>query len=106
MDVSTLRDWVVIVYGVLGIIAFLVVIIATVVVAMAILRLVRAARDTVDMQINPTIQTVRHTSEAIQSRVSFILDHAARPIIRTYATVSGVRRGLAAFSGLRRRPRD
>ena len=105
MDVATLRDWVIIVYGILGILALLVVIVATYLIARAVLGLIRALRETVDGQVNPTIGAVRETAESIQRRASFMLDQAVRPIIKTYATVSGIRRGFAVFSGLRRRSR-
>ena len=106
MDLENARDWVIVVYGIVGIITFLVVTVVTAGIGIAVLKLVRAVRSLITDQVTPTIITVRDTSELIQKRTSFLIDTAVRPVIRVQATITGIRRGLAVFSGLSRRMRD
>ena len=106
MDLQTARDWVIVVYGVVGIITFLVVTIVTAGIGVAGIKLVRTVRSLITDQVSPTISNVRDTSETIRARTSFLIDTAVRPVIKAHATISGIRRGLAVFSGLSRRMRD
>lgn len=106
MDMQTARDWVIIVYGVVGIITFLVVTIVTAGIGVAAMKLFGTIRSLITNQVSPTISNVRDTSETIRARTSYFIDMAVRPVIRAHATISGIRRGLAVFSGLSRRMRD
>ena len=106
MDLETTRDWVIVIYGILGIITLLAITIATAGIGIAVLKLIRAGRGIITDQVTPTISNLRDTSELIRKRTSFLTDTAVRPVIRAQATISGIRRGLAVFSGLSRRMRD
>lgn len=102
MDLQTVRDWVIIVYGVFGIITFLIISAVTALIGLAVLRLLGAVNSTVEDRVGPAIDSVRDTAKSVRGATDFIADTVARPVIRTYGIVAGVRRGIAVFSGLRR----
>lgn len=103
MDLQTVRDWVIIVYGIFGIVTFLVITIVTALIGYGVMRLLSGVNNTVESKVGPTIDSIRHTSESVRGGATFVIDAAVAPVIRAYGVVSGVRRGIAVFSGLRRR---
>lgn len=103
MDLQTVRDWVVIVYGIFGIITFLTITVVTAVIGIGVTRLLRTVNDVVDTKVAPTVNSVRKTTETIRGGAAFIMDTAAAPVIKTYGVVAGVRRGVAVLTGLAKR---
>ncbi len=103
MDLQTVRDWVIIVYGIFGIVTFLVITIVTALIGYGVMRLLSGVNNTVESKVGPTIDSIRQTSESVRGGATFVIDAAVAPVIRAYGVVSGVRRGIAVFSGLRRR---
>ena len=106
MDLQTVRDWVVIVYGIFGIITFLIVSSVTALIGFGVVRVLGAVRNTLETRVDPTLSSLRGTSQSVRGGATFIMDAAAAPIIRTYGIVSGIRRGLQVLTGLRRGRRD
>ena len=106
MDIQTLRDWIIVVYGVIGIITFIVMIAVTTAIGFAVTGLVKTVRGLMDNKISPAIDSVRHTSESVKGGATFIMDTAAAPVIRTYSFFSGVRRSMEVLTGLRHRRRQ
>jgi len=42
--------------------------------------------------LGPAVQNVRDTTETVKGTVSFISDHAVKPVVRAYGTYAGARR--------------
>ena len=42
--------------------------------------------------LGPAVQNVRDTTETVKGTVSFISDHAVKPVVRVYGTYAGARR--------------
>jgi divalent metal cation (Fe/Co/Zn/Cd) transporter len=103
MSLADLRDVVVIVYGGMGILLMLALAIAAFGLWFAVRALSRQLRDLLDDPVRPTLEEVRRTAENVRGTSEFIADTAVHPIIRTVAMVRGVRRGVSAVTGLRRR---
>lgn len=103
MDVETVRDWVIIIYGIFGIITFLTITIVTAAIGFVVIKLIRLVGSTVEDRVNPAIAAVQDTAQSVQTGVTTVVDLAMKPVIRVYGIVSGVRRGVAVFSGLGRR---
>jgi hypothetical protein len=100
MNLADLRDVVVIVYGVLGILLFLI-LIAVAVATWLIIRQVRGVlRDLVNDPVKPTLEEVHKTVQNVRGASEFMVDRTVHPVIRTLAVFRGVRRGVAVLTGL------
>ena len=90
------RDIVVIAYGVLGALFFLV----AIAVAIAILAIVRAGaaagREAFEESVRPALDDARASVRSVRGSVEFVADHAVSPVIRAAAAARGMRRGAAA----------
>ncbi|MBM4411388.1 MAG: hypothetical protein FJ037_08745 [Chloroflexi bacterium] len=94
MSLADLRDVVVIVYGVMGIILMLALTIAAFSLWFAVRALSRVLQDTLQ-EVQQTVQQVRGTTE-------FLSDTAVHPVVRVVAISRGVKRGIASVTGFRR----
>ena len=104
-SLETLRDWVIVVYGLLGIIAFLA-FIFLMLFLIWILRGVRGGiRDLVEDPIRPTLEEVRKTATNVRGTSEFVADSAVSPVIRAVAAARGIRRGISTLTGVRSRRR-
>ena len=99
------RDAVIIIYAVLGIVFFLVAIIAALAIFFAVRMLTGLARDAYEEQARPLIDDVRGTVQSVRGSVEFVSDQAISPMIRVIAVVQGVRRGVETVAGIARRGR-
>ncbi len=99
------RDAVIIIYAVLGIMFFLVAIIAALAIFFAVRMLTGLARDAYEEQARPLIDDVRGTVQSVRGSVEFVSDQAISPMIRVIAVVQGVRRGVETVAGIARRGR-
>ena len=99
------RDTVIIVYGVLGIVFFLIAIIAALAIFFAVRMLTGLARDAYEESARPLVDDVRGTVQSVRGSVEFVSDQAISPMIRVIAVARGVRRGVEAMAGVARRGR-
>ena len=99
------RDAVIIIYAVLGIVFFLVAIIAALAIFFAVRMLTGLARDAYEEQARPLIDDVRGTVQSVRGSVEFVSDQAISPMIRVIAVAQGVRRGVETVAGIARRGR-
>ncbi len=99
------RDTVIIVYGVLGIVFFLIAIIAALAIFFAVRMLTGLAKDAYEESARPLMDDVRGTVQSVRGSVEFVSDQAISPMIRVIAVARGVRRGVEAMAGVARRGR-
>ncbi len=99
------RDAAIIIYAVLGIVFFLVAIIAALAIFFAVRMLTGLARDAYEEQARPLIDDVRGTVQSVRGSVEFVSDQAISPMIRVIAVAQGVRRGVETVAGIARRGR-
>lgn len=102
MSLADLRDVVVIVYGVMGVILMLALTIAAFGLWFAVRALSRALQDLLEDPIKPTLNELRQTAENVRGTSEFIADTAVHPLVRAVAVTRGVKRGLSTVTGLRR----
>lgn len=103
---ETFRDVVIIAWGVLTILAFVLFIAWILVLWGGINGLIRDVKVIVNEDVRPLLGTTRETANNVTGTARFASDTVASPIIRVYGIVSGVRRGIGVFTGLTRRERD
>ena len=99
------RDTVIIVYGLLGIVFFLVAIVVALAIFFAVRMVTGLARDAYEEQARPLVDDVRGTVQSVRGSVEFVSDQAISPMIRVIAVARGVRRGFEALGGIARRGR-
>ena len=97
--ITDIRDIVIIVAGLLSVIALLVMIVATMVVGFLSIRLIRAARKTLQEGVPPLLESAQETVQSVKGTAEFLGDSAAEPVIRAYATASRIQRMFDVLSG-------
>ena len=105
VSLDEIRDFVIILYGVMGILFFLVGIIVSLGVLIALRAIVGAGRGVFEDSLKPGIDDVREMVQTVRGGVEFATDNAVSPVIRVVAVARGVRRGLDAVTGFTRRGR-
>lgn len=105
MSLEELRDIVIVVYGVLGILLFLVLIAVAVATFFVVRKLSRSVQDLLADPIRPALYEFQQTAQNVRGTSEFVADRTVHPIIRTMAAVRGVKRGVGVVSGLRKRGR-
>ena len=93
IDLQELRDIVIVVYGVMGILLLVVLIIATIGVWFAIRVLARALSELLEDPVRPALDEMRATARNVRGTTEFVADAAVHPLIRVIAVGRGVRRG-------------
>lgn len=100
-----LRDVVVIIWGILGIVFFL----AGIVVFYIIYRLagnvVAMTTGLMDEHVKPIFTAVESTVQAARGTTAYVSDRLVSPVIRITAFAAGVRRGIAVLTDAVRRSR-
>ena len=105
---ATVQDWrdvVIIIYGVTGILFFLVGIGAAVGIYFAVRVLIRTVAETLEDPVRPALEEALGTARTVRGAVEFVTDSAVRPVIRVAAAARGLRRGVGAVAGFARRGR-
>lgn len=103
MSLEELRDLIIVIYGVLGILLFLVLIAVSLAVFVIVRRLTRSVQELLADPIKPTLQEFQQAAQNVRGTSEFVADRTVHPLIRTVAVVRGVKRGLSSVSGLRKR---
>lgn len=102
MSLADLRDVVVIVYGVMGIILMLALTIAAFGLWFAVRALSRVVQELLNDPIKTTLKDVQETVHNVRGTSEFISDTAVHPLVRAVAATRGLKRGLSTVTGLRR----
>ena len=97
------RDFVIVVYGFLGIVVFLLLIIVLLLVLRIFWGVRGMIRDLIEDPVRPTLEEVRKTAENVRGTSEFVADQAVHPVFRVVAVVRGIRRGVSSITGIRDR---
>lgn len=102
LSVEVIRDIVIIIYGILGILFLIVAIAVAAVLGFTVKGLIGQVRRLIDEDVKGTLQSVRGTAESVRGTADFVGQTAVTPIIKTYGFVSGIRKGIGVITGLRK----
>jgi hypothetical protein len=105
VSLADLRDVIVIVYGAIGILFFVVAIAVSVVLFFSVKGIIGNVRELIRDSVKPTLDSVRDTAKTIQGTTEFVGESAVKPIMRTYGILAGLRRGATVLAGLSGRKR-
>jgi hypothetical protein len=101
VSVADLRDWVIVIYGIIGIIFFFVAVIVTIVMFFTVKSLLRAVRNALDESVVPALSSVREAADTVRGTTEFVGRTAVAPVAKAYGTFAGIKKGLSVLSGLR-----
>lgn len=101
MSLEQLRDIVIVVYGVVGILLIAVLIMVAIALLLSVRALTRVIKDLVNDPIRPILGEVQAAAHDIRGTTEFIADRAVHPLIRVMAAGKGIKHGLAVVAGLR-----
>ena len=99
------RDFVIIIYGVAGILFFLIATIAALGTFMLLYGAYRAGRGAFEERVSPVVDDVAGAVHTARGAVEFASDTAVSPLIKVVAFTRGVRRGVDAVADRARRGR-
>ena len=105
LSIAHIRDWIVVIYGVLGIVFLAVSTLLVIFLFFTFRGLKNVVRDLLQETVKPTLDSVRDTARSVRGTTDFVGQTAVRPIIRTYGLLAGVRRGASVLAGLTGRKR-
>jgi hypothetical protein len=100
---ADIRDVVIIVYGVMGVLLLIVLLAVSVGIFIAVRMLTRKVDTLLDQPIRPALDEMRETARNVRAASEFYSDHAISPLIKVVAAARGARTGLSAVSRLRSR---
>src|SRR4030042_6638687 len=98
MSLEEIRDLVIVVWGLLGIVFLVVALVLALVVGVAAKGLISTLQALIRDDVQPTLRSARQTVDSIRGTPSFVADTAVAPVIRVYGMASGVRRFLGVLS--------
>ncbi len=104
--VESLRDWVLIIWGLLSIVMFIMIILFIIALWRGIRGLIGNVQLVVNDDVRPMIAVSRETVNSVAGTTRFMSDTVVNPVIKAYGAVSGVRRGVGVFTGLTGRRKD
>ena len=100
--VTDIRDVVIIVFGILGLVALSLSILFTVLIGWGLLKLIRVSRSTVKDGVAPALENAAEAARGMRGTAEFVEESVVSPIIRVYGLFSGVRRGFSVLSRTRK----
>jgi hypothetical protein len=103
MSLGELRDLIIVVWGILGIVFLAVAIVLGIVVGISARGLIGTVQSLLRDDVQPTLRSARQTVDSIRGTTSFVADTAVAPVIRVYGIFSGVRRFLSVLIGFGKR---
>jgi hypothetical protein len=106
LSVADVRDWVIVVYGIIGIVFFFVAVIVTIVLFFTIKGLLGAVRNALDESVIPALSSVKEAADTVRGTTEFVGRTAVTPVAKAYGTYAGIKKGLSVLSGLKGRARS
>ena len=103
MSLEELRDLIIVIWGILGIVFLAVALVLGIVVVISARGLIATVQSLLRDDVQPALRSARQTVDSIRGTTSFVADTAVAPVIRVYGIVSGVRRFLSVLIGFRKR---
>jgi hypothetical protein len=103
VSLADIRDVVVIVYGVIGIVFFLAALILTMVLIFTVKNLTASVRQMLDESVRPALWSVRDAAQTVRGTTEFVSHSTVTPVMKVYGAMAGVRKGLSVLTGIRTR---
>ncbi len=106
VSTESVRDIVIIVYGVMGILFFFFGIVVLLGLYFVVRALSSSVRELLGDPVRGTLEELQGTVRNVRGTTEFMADTAVRPLIRIISVGRGIRRGVRSVTGLRSRSKD
>jgi hypothetical protein len=103
MSLEELRDLIIVIWGIMGIVFLVVALVLAIVVGVSARGLIGTVQGLLRDDVQPALRSARQTADSIRGTTSFVADTAVAPVIRIYGIVSGIRRFLSVLTGFGKR---
>lgn len=104
-SLETWRDFVIVVYGAMGILLFAFLIFLTVFVIFAVRKVTRLIDEVSKESVRPALLEMKESVHNVRGASEFWADNAVSPLIKVMAAGRGVKRGVSSFSRVAKRVR-
>ncbi len=105
ISLQELRDIVIVVYGAMGVLLLIALIVAVLGLWAAVRVLARTLNSLLEDPVRPALDELRATARNVRGTSEFVTDAAVHPLIRLLSIGRGVRRGVGRVAGIARRRR-
>ncbi|MEO8458449.1 MAG: hypothetical protein ABI559_11635 [Chloroflexota bacterium] len=92
LSITTVRDYAITVFCIMGVIAFLLMIIVTAMTGFLSWSTIGRVRKILKESVQPAAANVKETTANLKGTVSYISDTAIRPIVTVYGAAAGAKR--------------
>jgi hypothetical protein len=100
---ADLRDVVIVVYGILGIIFFFLAIVMIVAVGWTVRGLIKNVNVMLNESVKPALASVQDVANTVRGTTDFVGRTTVAPIAKVYGMFAGVKKGAGVLSGLAKR---
>ena len=100
---ADLRDVVIVIYGILGIIFFFLAIVVIVAVGLTVKGLIKNVNVMLNDSVKPALASVQDVANTVRGTTDFVGRTTVAPIAKVYGMFSGVKKGASVLSGLAKR---
>ena len=94
---ADLRDVVIVVWGIISGLFFLIGIIVMAVVGFSVKGLLNKVNSLLDENVKPTLGSVKEAADTVRGTTEFVSKTAITPVVKTYGAMAGIKRGLGVL---------
>ena len=102
VSLADIRDGIIIVYGIIGIVFFFIAAIVTLIVGLTVKSLLKNVNGMMNDSVKPALASIKDTADTIRGTTDFVGRSAVMPIAKTYGAFAGLKKGLGVLGGLKR----
>ncbi len=102
-SLADIRDVVIVIYGILGIIFFFVAIVFTVAVGLTVKGLVKNVNGLLSDSVKPALSSVQDVANTVRGTTEFVGRTTVTPIVKAYGMVAGIKKGASVLGGFAKR---
>jgi hypothetical protein len=97
VSLGDLRDVVIVVWGIISALFFLVAIIVALMVGFSIKGLLKKLHELLDESVKPALGSVKEAADTVRGTTEFVSKTAITPVVKTYGAFAGIRKGLGVL---------
>lgn len=106
LSVETVRDYSIVAYCIAGVIAFVLIIVATLISSFLSWNILGRIRKILKENIQPATVNVRETTQNLKGTVSYISDNAVKPVVKVYGAAAGARQFVKVVARFTKKKKD
>jgi hypothetical protein len=103
LSVETVRDYSLIAFCIAGVIAFVLIIVASLVTTFLSWNILGRIKKILKENIQPATVNVRETTQNLKGTVSYISDNAVKPVVKVYGVAAGARQFVKVVSRFKKK---